>query len=304
MIVYGELRIDWADVAAFLSFQYKQADKTSGLKNLEYFHGKPVVPLVFDTTKHLLEFRERFFVKRVPINLFEALSLTLKAKATDPRDKIFALLGLCHDGSTFVPVPNYKQSLESIVADMSKVMIKLNKTLDLICLKGTLSTCSDSQLPTWTSNWPALWAGSMTLQEKALIRAAQGPSTESFTDGFNNQEPKVQGHCLGTIIGLSSAMRPHNRQEIMMQPRSPWISLTKSLHLNKPQVYKDPPLDSLKVFYKLVRTLSMGRLSERRKDYWDLADPEWCFELLWTAEGRGSVDDIALIEWIDYNAVR
>lgn len=161
------------------------------------------------------------------------------------------------------------------------------------------------QLPTWASNWPALWAGHLTIQEKSLIRVAQTSSVKLSADGFVGHEKlEVQGHCLGTIIGLSSAMRPHNRQEKTMQPRQPWISSTKSLHLNKPEVYSDPPLDRLKTFYKIARTITMARLAERRKDFWDLSDSEWCFELLWTAEGRGSVDDIALIEWIDHNAVR
>lgn len=300
LIVYGGLHFDWADVAAFLSSQSKLADKTSRLKNLEYFGGRPVDPKAYDTTRHLLEFRERFF-KRVPIGLFEAMSLTLKTQATDPRDKIFALLGLCYDASTFVPVPNYKQSLESIIADMSKTMLTLNKNLDLICLKGTLSTCSEQdQLPTWAPNWPALWTGHMTLQEKSLLRASPSPSSPP-TDGFTTQELKAKGHCLGNVVGLSSAMRPHGKNQIM-EPRPPWISLTKSLHQNKSRVYKDPPLERLKMFYTLVRTLTMARLSERRKDYWDLCDSEWCFELLWTAEGRGNVDDLALIEWIDHNA--
>ncbi|CZR65100.1 uncharacterized protein PAC_15000 [Phialocephala subalpina] len=303
LIVYGSLHFDWADVVAFLSSQSKQADKASRPKNLEYFGGRPVVPKAYDTTRHLLEFRERFF-KRIPIGLFEAMALTLKAQATDPRDKIFALLGLCHDGSTFVPVPNYKQSLESIIADMSKTMLTLNKTLDLICLKGTLSACSEqNELPTWAPNWSALWFGHMTLQEKSLLRALKSPSVDTSTDGFTARGLKAKGHCLGTVLHLSSAMRPHNREQIIMEPRPPWISLTKSLHQNsKTRVYRDPPFDRLKMFYTLVRTLTMARLSERRKDYWDLSDSEWCFELLWTAEGRGSVEDLALIEWIDHNA--
>jgi hypothetical protein len=57
--------------------------------------------------------------------------------ATDPRDKIFGLLGLRHDGDTYIPIPNYKQPLEEIVMDMSKRMMIFNRSLDLMCLRGT-----------------------------------------------------------------------------------------------------------------------------------------------------------------------
>jgi hypothetical protein len=58
---------------------------------------------------HLLEIRDRFMDKREPIHLLDAIEWTIETLSTDPRDKIFALLGLCHDGPTFVPVPNYQQ---------------------------------------------------------------------------------------------------------------------------------------------------------------------------------------------------
>ena len=41
---------------------------------------------------HLLKFREHFIEKPRPISLLEAMAWTLDAKATDPRDKIFACL--------------------------------------------------------------------------------------------------------------------------------------------------------------------------------------------------------------------
>jgi hypothetical protein len=88
---------------------------------------------------HLLGFWKRFVINRDPVRFLDALWLSKDTLATNPRDKIFALLGIYHNRTTFVPDPNYKQSLGSIIAKMSKAIMILNKSLDLICLKGKLS---------------------------------------------------------------------------------------------------------------------------------------------------------------------
>jgi hypothetical protein len=46
-----------------------------------------------------------------PVRFFEALQRSLDALATEPRDKVFALLGLVYDSAMYLPVPNYRQSL-------------------------------------------------------------------------------------------------------------------------------------------------------------------------------------------------
>jgi hypothetical protein len=118
---------------------------------------------------HLLEIRDRFMDKREPIHLLDAIEWTIETLSTDPRDKIFALLGLCHDGPTFVPVPNYQQPLETILADMSKMMMRINRSLDLICLRGMRTPGRAlpeiSTLPSWVPNYPNIWSNGMTIHE-------------------------------------------------------------------------------------------------------------------------------------------
>ena len=40
--------------------------------------------------------------------------------ATDPRDKVYALLGLASDGEELVPVPNYDQTLEDLFDNLTR----------------------------------------------------------------------------------------------------------------------------------------------------------------------------------------
>jgi hypothetical protein len=133
-ILYGDCRYRWEDVSAILR----------QLQNVQSTLSTTIAEAI-ERAGHLLKFRDGYTGRNL-INLFDALVWSRRALATDPRDKIFALLGLCHDGPIFVPVPNYKQDLGTIIADMSRMMMSLNKTLDFICLRG-IGSRMDQTLP-------------------------------------------------------------------------------------------------------------------------------------------------------------
>ncbi|KAH7377554.1 heterokaryon incompatibility protein-domain-containing protein [Cadophora sp. MPI-SDFR-AT-0126] len=285
-ILYGNMEFQWEDVAAFFTLLKRHA-KSQLFPRFQKTHG----------LDHLLEFRERFFIKRTPISLFEALNLSRKALATDPRDKIFALLGLCHDGTTFVPVPNYRQSLESIIADMSKNMMMLNKSLDAICLRGVSQDQSSPPVPTWAPNWQRLWIGGTTVQEEVIFRNQDIGRVNPILEGSTNRILKVRGTRVGAVTHLTSAMKPHDRDNSPLPDRAPWISLTGTLAKDIPELGRPSP--DISMFYSAIwKTLTMGLsmsgMSPRQA--------EQCFSTLWMPNGRGSIHDLNLIEWIDRNA--
>jgi hypothetical protein len=78
-VLYGDLDFLWEDVAAVLSVLISSPAQGADRRDL--------------AASHLLKFREHFFDFNKPISLFQAMAWTLHTKATDPRDKIFALLG-------------------------------------------------------------------------------------------------------------------------------------------------------------------------------------------------------------------
>lgn len=84
------------------------------------------------------------------ITLFQAIQKTQKSQATIPIDKIFAILGLTVDGSRLLPLPNYQQDIESLLAEMTVEMVKMEKSLDLICL-GRIDGSSGG--PSWMPSW-------------------------------------------------------------------------------------------------------------------------------------------------------
>jgi hypothetical protein len=67
----------------------------------------------FVNAKNLIKFQQDSS-KFKPVRFIEALERSSEAQSTDPRDKAFALLQLVHDGALYIPVPNYRQSVEDI----------------------------------------------------------------------------------------------------------------------------------------------------------------------------------------------
>ncbi|KAL5329415.1 hypothetical protein ACEPPN_002927 [Leptodophora sp. 'Broadleaf-Isolate-01'] len=285
-VLYGDTEFLWDDIVAFFAL-LKRSDRAQQFPEFQFSNG----------LDHLLEFRERFFIKRTPISLFEALDLSRKALASDPRDKIFALLGLCHDGSTFVPVPNYRQPLESIIADMSKAMMTLNKSLDGICLRGISLNQNKAPVPTWAPNWQRIWMGGTTVQEEMLLKSQNVGAFNPILEGSTRQLLNVRGTRVGAVTHLTSAMKPHSKDNSPLPPRVPWISLTSTLAAKIPEL-GNPSYEVCKFLSTLWKTLTMSIPITGMSP----GTSEICFSTLWMPLGRGSIHDLNLIEWIDRNA--
>lgn len=76
------------------------------------------------------------FLKRVAINdktgLVDAVLQTQVALSISPRDKIFALLGLCYDSGELVFSLNYENNIEDILLTLTKNWIKKCQLLDVL----------------------------------------------------------------------------------------------------------------------------------------------------------------------------
>jgi hypothetical protein len=94
------------------------------------------------------EFQKR--VKRP--KLANALGDTIYNLSTDPRDKIYGIMGLCRDGAELVPTPNYTQAPEKVYFDAIKGMVAADEKLKITCNMQTShappNRCTPS--PDWT----------------------------------------------------------------------------------------------------------------------------------------------------------
>lgn len=81
-------------------------------------------------------------------NLEMLLKRTMRFFATDPRDKVFALLGLAHECDRMEIVPDYSKNLEQIYAELAVYLI--SKNINMIYF-NTNSPSEDH--PSWVPDW-------------------------------------------------------------------------------------------------------------------------------------------------------
>ena len=72
-------------------------------------------------------------------------------RATDPRDKIFSLLGMMGDKLSTYLIPDYSKSVSEVYANVAFHFIEQSESLDPICGWQTLDR--QEQLPSWTPDY-------------------------------------------------------------------------------------------------------------------------------------------------------
>jgi hypothetical protein len=109
MVYYGNELVDWSDVCNTSMF-FQAASYPSIIPGLDN--------LIIPTMTHYTRFRSRY-------SLLDLLHLTAHSKASEPRDKIFALTGLSLEGLELENYPSlkpdYGKSLVVVYADVVRV---------------------------------------------------------------------------------------------------------------------------------------------------------------------------------------
>lgn len=138
-------------------------------------------------------FRKAYQEKK-RISLIEAMQKSHAAHSTDPRDKIYALLGLTYDGDDLVPFPNYRQTLGEVLRDFTRATIRSKTSLDyLFC--GPLVKPAIEGLPTWGLDWVGLLSDPGDLFEAKILPA----SNFTLTGSPHANILRTRGEILCTI---------------------------------------------------------------------------------------------------------
>lgn len=75
--------------------------------------------------------------------------------ATDPRDKVYGLLGLASDGEELIPLPNYKQPLGFILEEMTKSILSIRRCPNILLFRAH-DREPNERLPSWVPDWTDL----------------------------------------------------------------------------------------------------------------------------------------------------
>jgi len=172
----GPHSIDWRTLKKVL-----EKCGTATMSSLMY---SQITSPEFVNAQHLPQFHTDISSGK-PLKFLEALQRSLGSLSTDPRDKVVALLSLVYDGGHFIPVPNYRQSLESVCVSITMSAISSLSTLDFVTMLGC-GVGSNVGLPTWVPNWLELDSSLAYKALEYLLRSKSRGMNVKPSDGFLN----------------------------------------------------------------------------------------------------------------------
>ncbi|KAI3329097.1 heterokaryon incompatibility protein-domain-containing protein [Xylariaceae sp. AK1471] len=168
-----------------------------------------------------------------PMSLIEVLGLCHLAQSKFVQDRVFALLGLTHDGASLVPAPSYTLSEDDISRDMTVRMIRGTGNLDIIVFQR-------HRFKTWYPDWFDSWYWHLYRYSKLRLGK---PSLLTYTNyspycssGKHTSSLKVDGKSIivkGFFLGGVAGCSPTRHEAIASNvPRT---------YLLKPRHWKPIP---------------------------------------------------------------
>jgi hypothetical protein len=142
--------------------------------------------------------------------LLGLLRLTRKYKATDPSDKVFAVMGVITDPDS-IPVdfkPDYGLSTEEVYLSVAMHNLEKITNLELLAQAGTCSAPHNSNLPSWVPDWicsndhPAVIA---TTVERTKSCSA-GESQPTLSISADKKILTIRGVVIDTILQLDHSV--------------------------------------------------------------------------------------------------
>jgi hypothetical protein len=103
--------------------------------------------------QHVFDLRDQRR-NQIPIRLLDALERTRRSALSEILGKVYGLLGLAFDGTTFVPEPNYGISKRQLCQAMTENAILSTSTLDYILLEKRPTIASD--VPSWCIDYTVM----------------------------------------------------------------------------------------------------------------------------------------------------
>ena len=136
-VILGDKIVDWKDLSRTVF--YLETNKKIHLGSR--YSGRP---------PKVIFYRDTSTVDK-PKTLLQFLSDTRHCKASDPRDKIYAVLGMTPEAGEQALTPDYNLSTRDTFAKVTRFFIARDKNLNVLCqVQGTPSI---PDMPSWVPDW-------------------------------------------------------------------------------------------------------------------------------------------------------
>lgn len=143
-IMLGNRTVDWRAFSNTVYYINKNKQLDLGPK----YHGKPPRAVFYRDESTKWSNRQKSNTDK-PDSLLAFLKDTRYCKSSDPRDKVYALLGMTLEKDDFLP--DYALPIRDTFISLTKYFIARDKRLDVLChVQGARSL---HNLPSWVPDW-------------------------------------------------------------------------------------------------------------------------------------------------------
>lgn len=224
----GSLTIKWE----YIEYTARSLLATGWVRALKTAYGSEVTPNFVQTISNCrASYAETKGGRGIPLSLL--LSATRRFQATDPRDKIIAVVGLADHPTVGMPVSrilDYEKPVAQLYRDVTGYLIHSQRSLTLLSSVEDISDRHFHELPSWVPDY-SVWQRHTVLG--ASIRAghlkfrAAGYTPFSARWDEGSQFLAVHGFCPDQIDTVAEKALEHQAQdmEIVLQ----WLRLAEPL---------------------------------------------------------------------------
>jgi Heterokaryon incompatibility protein (HET) len=264
----GESWAEWDDLVKCLqSLQLQKA----------YYDSTDLTSRSYRCFEMIHELRSKVRIAR-PIPLLRAIQENYGSKATDPRDKIFALLGLSYDADDYMPAISYDHSLRDTILNMTINAIKATGKLDFICMQGLTEARYSSQswrLPTWAPNW--LSNGDHPFNDR-MVRYLTKELENGFFDGVSVAWDASSATChdIPRIWDKNSLLCVDGVLVGIIDGLTPAAGLSAWSNLYQGEYQEDAAHGKAETLEAIYETLNMAERDESLYDATLKDDFFWC----------------------------
>ena len=130
-------------------------------------------------------------------NIVDTLFMSYRFNCTDPRDKVFAMLGLAQ---ALVLQPDYSARVEDVYLTTTQLLIVEFGNLDILCCVSHPKTVAT--LPSWVPDWQVQVAVKRKLG-KSTVRVPDAPR-QQVKYLINHRTLTVEGWCVASIASVAN----------------------------------------------------------------------------------------------------
>lgn len=128
------------------------------------------------------------------------LTRTRRCGATDPRDKVFAIIGISKDAEDSRLKPDYGLSLAEVYKNLAMQQLSGPDSLDLLSLVGDdVQNAPPVAMPSWVPNWTHQLGNGIPLARDAHFRAGKAYIPKVRFAGLENSMLIVRGKIISSL---------------------------------------------------------------------------------------------------------